>query len=173
MGAERPVLAETWPAAHGNCAPLADARSHEGNESEPNRIDQGALFELAVFAASAVEPGSHGTAVKRRLTLNAGPDAGKHPAARIRDFITAFQAVGLSLTNRHARPRSLDPVYDGIVNLILHRPVPGPPARHGRVPVAPTSQVDHIGINAASSKDGNPPPIRGLLAERRPAAFGS
>jgi hypothetical protein len=129
-------LADTAPDAFGNYVRDQTPTSRKRNKSAPNRIDQGALFELAVFAAPAVEPDSHWTAIKRRLTPNAGPDSGKHTAARFRDFITAFQAMGLSLTNRHARPRSQDPVYHGIVDLILHRPVPGPPARHSRFPVS-------------------------------------
>jgi hypothetical protein len=156
-------LADTGPDAFGNYARDQTPTSRKRNKSEPNRIDQGALFELAVFAAPAVEPDSHWTAIKRRLTPNAGPDSGKHTAARFRDFITAFQAMGLSLTNRHARPRSQDPVYHGIVDLILHRPVPGPPARHSRFPVSLTSQGHHIGLNAARSKDGEPRADQGPL----------
>jgi hypothetical protein len=162
-------LADTGPDAFGNYARDQTPTSRKRNKSEPNRIDQGALFELAVFAAPAVEPDSHWTAIKRRLTPNAGPDSGKHTAARFRDFITAFQAMGLSLTNRHARPRSQDPVYHGIVDLILHRPVPGPPARHSRFPVSLTSQGHHIGLNAARSKDGEFRADQGPLWPKAPA----
>ncbi len=132
--------------------------------AKPHR--PGALFELAVFAAPAVEPDIHRTAITRRLTPDAGPDTGKHTAARFRDFVTAFQAMSLSLTRRHARPRSHDAVHDGIVDLILHRPIRGPPARHCRVPVSLTSQGHHMGMSAARSKDDDPAQIRG--ASRMP-----
>src|SRR5580658_1455744 len=100
------------------------------------RLRSAALFELAVFADPAVEPDSHRMAVTLRLAPDAGPDARQHTAARFRDFVTAFQAMGFSLARRHVRARAHDPVYDGIVDLILHRPVPGPPARHCRCPVS-------------------------------------
>src|SRR4051794_31340413 len=91
------------------------------NRREPQQ--RPALFELAVLAAPAVEPDMHRTAITLRLARNAGPDPGKRTAARFRDFVTAFQAMALSDTRRHARPRSHDAVYDGIVDLVLHRPV--------------------------------------------------
>ena len=69
-----------------------------------NRIDPEALFELAVFAAPAIEPDIHRTAIKLRLTRNAGPNARQHLAARFRDFVTAFQAMGRPL----AQLRPLD-----------------------------------------------------------------
>jgi hypothetical protein len=91
-----------------------------------------ALFELAVLAAPSVEPNYHHSAIARGLTTDAHPDAGKHTAARLRDFVTAFNAMGLSLPCRQARPRSHDPIRDGIIDLILYRPVRGPPIRHLR-----------------------------------------
>jgi hypothetical protein len=115
-----------------------------------------ALFELAVFAAPAIESNIHRMAITRRLTTDAGPDSGNHTAARFRDFVTAFQAMGLSLTRRHARPRSHDPVCDGIVDLILHRPIRGPSTRHFCLPASLTSQQHHIVISVARSKDGQP-----------------
>jgi hypothetical protein len=98
-----------------------------------------ALFELAVFAAPAVEPDVHGTAVTRRLTLDARPNPRKHPPARFGDLLAAFEAMGLCHACRHACPRSHDSVHDGIVDLILNRPVGGPPVRHHRIQFAPLS----------------------------------
>jgi hypothetical protein len=95
---------------------------------------------LAVFAASAIEPDVCRTAITSRLTRNAGPDSGERTAARFRDFVTAFHAVWLSLTRRHARPRSHHLVRDGIVDLILHRPVWSPPVCHCRYPVSLSSE---------------------------------
>jgi hypothetical protein len=99
-----------------------------------------ALFELTVFVAAAVEPDVRRTTITRRLTRYAGLDSAHRTTARFRDFVAAFKAMGLSLTRRHVRPRSHDAVYDGIVDLVLHSSVPGPPARHFRFPVSLTSQ---------------------------------
>ena len=94
-----------------------------------------ALFELAVFVAPAVETDVRRTAITRRLTRHAGPDSGHRTAARFRDFVTAFHAMGFAFTRRHARPRPHHPVRDGIVDLILHRPVRSPTGRHCRYPM--------------------------------------
>lgn len=93
---------------------------------------QGTLFKLAVFAAPAIEPDVRRTAIASRLTHDAGSYSGQRPATRLRYFVTAFHAVGLSLTAKHACPRSHHLVRDGIIDLILHCPVWSPPARHCR-----------------------------------------
>jgi hypothetical protein len=101
---------------------------------------QGTLFKLAVFAAPAIEPDVRRTAIASRLTHDAGSYSGQRPATRLRYFVTAFHAVGLSLTARHACPRSHHLVRDGIVDLILHRPVWSPPVCHYRYPISLSSE---------------------------------
>jgi hypothetical protein len=108
-------------------------------DTRPSRMGRSetyhrALSELAVFAAPAVEADIHRAAIPYRLTAYAGPNSRQCTAAAFRNLVTAFQTMGLCLARWHTRPCSQDPVRDGIVNLILHRPVRGPPACHGCFP---------------------------------------
>src|ERR1700733_14654843 len=112
----------------------------------------GRLFQLAVFVAPAVEPAADRAAISRRLTLDAGPNPGQRTAARLRDFLTALQAVGLALTRRHTRAGPHDPIHDGIVDLILHRPVRSPATRHCRYPILLSSRSSKMGNRDAHSK---------------------
>jgi hypothetical protein len=90
------------------------------------------LSQLAVFVAPTVEPDVQRAAIARRLTSDAGPDSGQRAAARIRDFVTAFQAMSRAVTRRHACPRSQHAVCHGIVDLILDGPVRSPTVGHCR-----------------------------------------
>jgi len=114
-----------------------------------------ALFELAVFAAPTVEPNVHRTAITRRLAYDTGPDSGQRTAACLRDFVTALHAIDFSLTCRHACPRSHHAVHNGVVDLVLDRPVRGPTTRHCRCPTSRPSRERHIGACSARSKDAN------------------
>jgi hypothetical protein len=113
---------------------------------------QGTLFKLAVFAAPAIEPDVRRTAITSRLTHDAGSCSGQRPATRLRYFVTAFHAVGLSFTGGHACSRSHHLVRDSIVDLILHRPVWSPPARHCRNPTFLASEGLDMGITMPVSK---------------------
>jgi len=110
------------------------------------------LFELAVFAASAIEPDVRRTAITSRLTRNAGSDSGKRTAARFRDFVTAFHAVGLSFTRRHARPRPHHFVRNAIVDLILYSSVWSPPVRHCCYPIFVKPEELHMETATTVSK---------------------
>src|SRR6185437_5056614 len=114
-----------------------------------------ALFELAVLAAPAVEPDVHWTAIMGRLTRNTSPDSGQRTAARLGDFIAAFHTMGVSLARRHACPRPQHAVHDGIIDLVLDRPVRGPTARHCRCPISRRSQGRHISTRHTRSKNAN------------------
>ena len=113
---------------------------------------EGRLFELAVFAAPAVEPDVGRTAITRRLTRDAGPDPWQRAAARFRDFLAAFDAVGFAFTCRHAGARAFHLVGDGVVDLVLHRPVWSPPVCHCWCPVSLSSEVVQMVIGACVSK---------------------
>src|SRR3954452_18809895 len=89
-----------------------------------------ALRELAVFAAASVEADVRRTAIAPRLTGNAGPNTRERPATSVGDFLAALDAVDGCLASRHARPCSHDAVRNGVVDLVLHRPVRGPTTRH-------------------------------------------
>jgi len=110
------------------------------------------LSELAVFAASTIEPDVHRTAITSRLTYDAGPDARNRKAARFRNFVTAFHAVRLALAPWHARPRPHHFVRDGVVDLILHSSVWSPPVRHRHHPVSILSEGLQIGTATTVSK---------------------
>ena len=99
----------------------------------------GGLFKLAVLAAPAVEPERRRAAIPRRLALDAGPNAGQNTAPSLWDFVAACFAMGFALARWHAGTRSEHPVDDGVVDLILHRPVRSPSAGHCRFPVAVSS----------------------------------
>ena len=109
---------------------------------------EGRLFELAVFAAPAVEPDVGRTAITHRLTRDAGPDPWQRSAARFRDFLTAFDAVGLAFAGRHAGARPFHLVGDRVVDLVLHRPVWSPPVCHCWCPVCLSSEGVQMVIGA-------------------------
>src|SRR5947208_3594003 len=88
------------------------------------------LLKLAVFAAASVEAGVRRTAIAPRLTGNAGPNTRARPATSVRDFLAALDAADGCLASRHGRPCSHDAVDNGVVDLVLHRPVRGPTTRH-------------------------------------------
>jgi hypothetical protein len=91
--------------------------------------------------------------ITRRLARNAGPNARHCAATRLRNFLSAFQAMGLALTRRHARTGPHDPIHDGIVDLILHRTVASPTICHCRYPTSFASQQLQIGNGGGRSKD--------------------
>jgi hypothetical protein len=141
---------ETLEPRRGACQP--SPRSH-GEQDVPIAHRAGVLFELAVFTAPTVEPDMHRAAITLRLAANAGPYSGQRIAARLRNFLTAFTAMGFCLTGRHTRPRSPDPVHDSIVDLILNRTFRCPPARHCRSSNSPDVSEHHIAMSAGHSKD--------------------
>lgn len=104
-------------------------------EPRQSQYGQARLFELTVFAASAIEPDISRAAITSRLTRNAGPHPGKRMPSRLRDFLAACLAVWLAVTRRHARPCSHYLVRHGIVDLILHGSIRSPSACHCRCPV--------------------------------------
>ena len=110
-----------------------------------------ALLELAIFAASTVEPGVCRETIPRRLTSDAGPNAGQRPAARLWDRVAAFKANGIGITRGNAGARSQDAIHNGVVDLILHRPVRRPPACHVRPLLSLVSGRD-IGMSPGGSK---------------------
>ena len=131
------------------------------------------LFELAVFAAPAIEPDGCRTAIPLRLARNAGFDSRQRLPARFRYFVTAFHAMGLRLTGWHARPRSHHLVRDGVIDLILHRPVWSPSTRHYR---CPTFQTTSNGKNETHFQDcprvAGPSAIRWLNVEWQLSCMG-
>ena len=88
-----------------------------------------------------------------RLAHNAGPGTGHGTPTRLRDFPTAFQAMSLALTRRHVGPRPHHPIRDGVIDLILHRPIRSPTARHHRYPMSLISPQRNIRTSNARSKD--------------------
>ena len=131
--------------------------------TQPPSLRPGALFKLTVLAAPAVEPERRRAAIPRRLALDACPNAGQNTTPSLRDLVAAFHAMDFALARRHARTRSEDPVYDGVVDLILHRPVRGPSTGHRRFPVTLANPGNHMGVGVAGSKDGG---ARGAGADR-------
>ena len=110
-----------------------------------------ALLGLAIFATPAVEPGVRRATIPRRLAGDAGPDAGQHPAARFWDRVAAFKANGIGITRGDAGARSENAIHDGVVDLILHRPVRRPPACHDRPLLSLFSGRD-VGMSPGGSK---------------------
>src|SRR6478672_281035 len=94
------------------------------------RVSVMASAQLAVLAAAAVDAGDDDTAVTAGLAEHASGDAGDRPTPRLRDGVTAFDAVLSPLAGWNARARSQDAVEDGVVDLIQNRSVAGPTSSH-------------------------------------------
>jgi hypothetical protein len=112
----------------------------------------GLLLKLAVFAAPTIKPDIGRTAIMHRLTSDARPDTRKNLAARLWDFVAAFNAVDFALACGQIRTRPEDGVHDGIVDLLLYRPIGRPPVCHCCIPNFKDSREDDIGMTVGRLK---------------------
>jgi hypothetical protein len=88
------------------------------------------LLHLTILAAPPIDAEADRTAVVVRLTRNAPPYSRHRLTARYRNFLAAVRAIHRSPARRHPGTCSHYRVRDGVVDLVLHRPVWSPTTRH-------------------------------------------
>ena len=160
----------TGRVAHGRCL------EWRGSSASPTRSWRSALgerfgrsFELAVFAAAPIETDVHWTAITLGLARNAGPDTLDRPTSCLRYLFTALDTIRLALAVGDQCPYPEHAVCDGVVDLILYRPIRGPAGRHFDVLLGLPRQ--DMGPRSARSKNGSIRHVQMCSGSEASAAF--
>jgi hypothetical protein len=86
--------------------------------------------QLTVLAAPAIEAALAPAGIARGLSLDAGSDTRQRATACFDNRLTAFVTIWCTLAGRHTPARFQHRIAHGVVDLILHRAIARPAARH-------------------------------------------
>jgi hypothetical protein len=129
------VAASTTLARDDPGAPLGQSRPPGRRARRLPGLGEGpALFDLTVLVAPTVDPTGTGSPIDLAPTGHASGGPGQGLAPDLGNFLAAFDAERLAGPHGELRPRAFHRVGDAIVDPILNRPIPRPPARHALHP---------------------------------------